>query len=231
MRLKTGVTVIVVAAGGSRRMGFNKLLAPLAGVPVLHRSLQAFEACAAVDQILVVASDDVASAVKQWQETSGLTKISAVLPGGAERHHSVAEGLKALTESCEIVAVHDGARPLIRPEQIGHCVEVARALSAAVCARPLTETIKRVNASGAVVEAMDREGVWVMETPQVFERGLLERAYDLVLKEGLLVTDEVSAVQHLGGKVHVVDNAWANPKITFPGDLAWAECLLKAWAV
>jgi 2-C-methyl-D-erythritol 4-phosphate cytidylyltransferase len=231
MRLKTGVTVIVVAAGGSRRMGFNKLLAPLAGVPVLQRSLMAFEACEAVDEILVVANGDVAQAVNQWKETGGLTKLLSVLPGGTERHHSVAEGLKALTESCEIVAVHDGARPLIRPEQIGHCVEVARALGAAVCARPMTETIKRVNASGAVVEAMDREGVWVMETPQVFERGILERAYEGVLREGLLVTDEVSAVQHLGAKVHVVDNAWANPKITFPGDLEVAECLLKAWAV
>jgi 2-C-methyl-D-erythritol 4-phosphate cytidylyltransferase len=129
-----------------------------------------------------------------------------------------------------MVAVHDGARPMIRPEQIAHCVEVARALGAAVCARPMTETIKRVDQSGTVIEAVDREGVWVMETPQVFERALIERAYADVLDKGLLVTDEVSAVQRLGVKVQVVDNAWANPKITFPGDLELAECLLKVWA-
>ena len=212
-------------------MGFNKLLAPLAGVAVLQRSLMAFEACEAVDEIIVIGGDEVAKAVHEWRAKEGFSKVAAVVPGGTERHHSVAAGLKALTASCEIVAVHDGARPLIRPEQIGHCVEVARALGAAVCARPMTETIKRVNASGAVVEAVDREGVWVMETPQVFERGILEKAYEKVLAEGVLVTDEVSAVQHFGVKVHVVDNAWANPKITFPGDLELAECLLKVWAV
>ncbi len=222
--------MIVVAAGGSRRMGFNKLLAPLAGVPVLKRSLMAFESCAAVDEVVLVAGDEVAKAVAAWQDSGGLDKLRAVLPGGAERHHSVAAGLKALSEDCEMVAVHDGARPMIRPEQITHCVDVARALGAAVCARPMTETIKRVDQSGSVVEAVDREGVWVMETPQIFERGLLERAYADVLEKGALVTDEVSAVQRLGVKVQVVDNAWANPKITFPGDLELAECLLKTWA-
>ncbi len=228
--LKMGVTVIVVAAGGSRRMGFNKLLAPLAGVPVLQRSLMAFEACPAVDEVVLVAGEEVAKAVVSWREAGGLGKLRAVLPGGAERHHSVAAGLKALAAECGMVAVHDGARPMIRPEQIAHCVEVARALGAAVCARPMTETIKRVDQSGTVIEAVDREGVWVMETPQVFERALIERAYADVLDKGLLVTDEVSAVQRLGVKVQVVDNAWANPKITFPGDLELAECLLKVWA-
>lgn len=228
--LKTGVTVIVVAAGGSRRMGFNKLLAPLAGVPVLQRSLMAFEVCPAVDEMVLVAGEEVAQAVGAWKQSGGLSKLRAVLPGGAERHHSVAAGLKALSAECEMVAVHDGARPMIRPEQIAHCVDVARALGAAVCARPMTETIKRVDQSGSVIEAVDREGVWVMETPQVFERALLERAYADVLDKGLLVTDEVSAVQRLGVKVQVVDNAWANPKITFPGDLELAECLLRVWA-
>jgi 2-C-methyl-D-erythritol 4-phosphate cytidylyltransferase len=94
----------------------------------------------------------------------------------------------------------------------------------------LSETIKRVDSSGAVVEAVDREGVWVMETPQVFERELLERAYAEVMSGGVLVTDEVSAVQRIGVRVQVVNNAWANPKITFPGDLALAECLLEAWS-
>lgn len=230
MMPKTGVTVIVVAAGSSRRMGFNKLLEPLAGVPVLRRSLMAFERCPSIDRMIVVAGAEVGEVVKQWQLEGGLSKLSAVVAGGVERHDSVAAGLGALGEECEVVAVHDGARPLIHLEQISHCVDVARAHGAAVCARPITETIKRVDSSGAVVEAMEREGVWVMETPQIFERTLLERAYVEVMRSGAVVTDEVSAAQRIGVRVQVVNNAWANPKITFPGDLALAECLLEAWS-
>lgn len=226
---KEGTTAIVVAAGGSRRMGFNKLLAELGGVPVLRRTLGAFEASREIDEVLVVAAGGVAEAVEAWRAEGGLGKLAAVLAGGAERHDSVAAGLAALGEACGWVAVHDGARPLIRPEQIRRCVETAREKGSAVCARPMTETIKRVDESGGVMEGIDRERVWVMETPQVFERGLLERAYAEVAARGLLVTDEVSAVQRLGVKVPVVDNAWANPKITFPSDLALAERLLEGW--
>ena len=219
------VTAIVVAAGGSRRMGFNKLLAPLAGTPVLRRTLTAFDACPAIDDLLVIAGDEVAAAIADWQSETALPKLRAVLPGGTERHFSVWAGLQTLA-SGGLVAVHDGARPLITPEQIARCVETARASSAAVCARPLTETIKRVDASGHVGESLDRSGVWVMETPQVFAVDLLRRAYESVLAAGLLVTDEVSAVQHLGSPVRVVENAHPNPKITFPADLLLAERLL-----
>ncbi len=225
---KTGrVSAIVVAAGGSRRMGFNKLLAPLAGTPVLRRTLAAFEACAAVDEVFLIAGDDVAAVVADWRAEPGLAKLRAVLPGGAERHFSVWAGLQALAGGGGLVAVHDGARPLIRPEQIARCVAAADEHGAAVCARPLTETIKRVDAAGQVTEALDREGVWVMETPQVFRVELLRRAYEAVLAAGLLVTDEVSAVRHLGEPVRVVENAWPNPKITFAGDLELAGRLIS----
>lgn len=227
---KTGVTVIVVAAGSSRRMGFNKLLEPLAGVPVLLRSLMAFEACPAIDRIIVVAGGEVGDVIEHWRVEGKVQKLGSVVEGGAERHDSVAAGLASLGEECEVVAVHDGARPLIHSEQISHCVDMARAHGAAVCARPMTETIKRVDSSGAVVEAVEREGIWVMETPQVFERDLIERAYEEVKHSGAVVTDEVSAVQKIGVRVQVVNNAWANPKITYPGDLRLAECLLEAWS-
>ncbi len=223
---KERVTAIIVAAGGSRRMGFNKLLAPLAGVPVLRRTLAAFESCAEIDDLIVIAGDEVAEAVAPWQNEPGLSKLRAVLPGGNERHFSVWAGLQAVTGD-GLVAVHDGARPLITPEQIARCVEAARESGAAVCARPLTETVKRVDARGLVNESLDRSGVWIMETPQVFHAGLLRRAYESVLAAGLLVTDEVSAVQHLGEPVHVVENPDPNPKITFPADLKLAEKLLN----
>lgn len=217
-------SAIIVAAGSSRRMGFNKLLAPLAGVPVLHRTLGQFQACAEVCEILVVAGDEVRAVVETWR--ADFPKLVAILPGGAERHLSVWAGLQACTADSDVVAVHDGARPLIQPEQITRCMEAARSLAAVACARPMTETIKRVDAAGRITESLDRTGVWVMETPQVFQRDLLVRAYEAVIRDAALVTDEVSAVQHVGEVVSVVENTSPNPKITFPADLTLAERFL-----
>jgi 2-C-methyl-D-erythritol 4-phosphate cytidylyltransferase len=125
-----------------------------------------------------------------------------------------------------MVAVHDGARPLITPEQIARCIARARECKAVACARPVTETLKRVDARGVIAGNLEREGAWIMETPQVFELALLCRAYDCVVREGLLVTDEVSAVQHVGAQVFVLDNPAPNLKITYPADLELAAKLL-----
>lgn len=215
-------SAIIVAAGSSRRMGFNKLLAPLAGEPVLRRTLGVFQACAAIDEILVVTSDALRPEIEAWR-SGGLDKISQILTGGAERHLSVLAGLQALNPACEIVAVHDGARPLISVAQITRCVEAARIQAAVACARPMTETLKRCDSTGRIIESIDRANAWIMETPQVFQRALLVRAYDAVIRDGLLVTDEVSAMQHLGEPVHVVENFELNPKITFPADILLAQ--------
>jgi len=219
-------SAIIVAAGSSRRMGFNKLLAPLAGVPVLWRTLGEFQACAEVDEIIVVTGEEVAEQIEQWRENGGLSKLVAVIPGGTERHLSVWAGIQACSPQSEIIAVHDGARPLIEPAQISKCIAAAREQRAVACARPMTETIKRADASGVITESLDRTGVWVMETPQVFAKELLVSAYEAVIRDGALVTDEVSAVQHIGAAVFVVDNPSPNPKITFPSDLTLAEQFL-----
>lgn len=216
-------SVILVAAGSSRRMGFNKLLAPLAGVPVLQRSLQAFDGCDCVDEIILVAGDEVREAVESWKDGGRLGKVSSIVAGGSERHFSVRAGLDALDDASQWVAVHDGARPLISREQIQRCFDFAARKDAAACARPVTETLKRVSDDGRIVDAIERTGAWVMETPQVFSVELLKRAYERVLAEDLLVTDEVSAVQHLDHPVYVVENSQPNPKITFPSDLNLAE--------
>lgn len=222
------VTAIIVAAGGSTRMGFDKLAAPLAGKPVLRRSIEAFDACEAVSDLIVVASEKAREMVQAWQGEGAFHKPLTVCAGGAFRHFSVREGLKILPPSTDLVAVHDGARPLITPEQIARCIARAQETLAAVCARPLAETLKRADADGVITESIEREGAWIMETPQVFDRALLCQAYDKVMEDGVLVTDEVSAVQHFGGMVCVVDNPSPNPKITFPGDLKMAERLLGA---
>lgn len=218
------VSAIIVAAGNSRRMGFDKLLAPLAGKPVLLRTLEAFDQCEAVDEIVVVAGGEVAGMVEGWK--NGISKLRAVVAGGVERHLSVWNGLQAMSPEAGIVAVHDGGRPLIASEQIARCIARAREVGAVSCARPMTETLKRADAEGRITGSIDRTNAWVMETPQVFDRALLVRAYEHVMREHLLVTDEVSAVQALGEAVHVVEDTSPNLKITFPADLVLAEKLL-----
>lgn len=215
-------TAIIVAAGSSRRMGFNKLLAPLAGEPVLRRTLGVFQTCPDIDEIILVAGELLQAEIQSWL-SAGLGKVARIIPGGAERHLSVHAGLQAVDPACEIVAVHDGARPLISANQISRCVEAARRQAAVACARPMTETLKRCDAGGRISESIDRTNAWIMETPQVFRRELLVRAYDAVIRDHFLVTDEVSAVQHLGESVFVVENTEPNPKITFPADIVAAE--------
>ncbi len=215
-------SAIIVAAGSSRRMGFNKLLAPLAGEPVLRRTLGVFQSCAAIDEIIVVTSDALRPEIEAWC-ASCLDKITQIIIGGAERHFSVHAGLQALNPACQIVAVHDGARPLISVAQITRCIEAARTQAAVACARPMPETLKRCDSTGRIIDSIDRTNAWIMETPQVFQRDLLVKAYDAVLRDGLQVTDEVSAVQHLGASVFVVENFELNPKITFPADILLAQ--------
>jgi 2-C-methyl-D-erythritol 4-phosphate cytidylyltransferase len=179
-----------------------------------------------VGEIIVVTGDEQREQIAQWQQTGELSKLVAVIAGGAERHLSVWAGIQACSPETDIMAVHDGARPLISPDQISKCITAAREKQAVACARPMTETIKRADASGRICESLDRAGVWVMETPQVFTKPLLVRAYEAVIREGALVTDEVSAMQHIGVPVFVIENTAPNPKITFPSDLTLAERFL-----
>ena len=219
-------SAIIVAAGSGTRMGFDKLLASLGGVPVILHTLRAFQTCLEVDEIVVVASPDRQEVIQRLADEAGLTKLRAFVPGGAERHLSVWAGIQAVAAGSDYVAVHDGARPLIHPSQISRCLAKARETGAAASARPVSETLKRADEAGRVCGSVDRSGLWIMETPQVFARPLLVQAYEAVLQEGVLVTDEVSALERLGHPVWLVDNPTPNPKITWPPDLAVAERLL-----
>jgi len=209
-------------------MGFQKLTASLLGKPVLRWTLEAFDDCPTIDHLVVVVGDATRDMVRAWAEDGMLRKPVTLSEGGTERHISVYGGLKKLPADTEFVAVHDGARPLITPEQISRCVNRAREARAVACARPVTETLKRVSSSGVITASVDREGTWIMETPQVFERHLLCQAYEQVMQQNLLVTDEVSAVQLTGAEVFVLDNPESNLKITYPSDLLLAEQLLQA---
>lgn len=222
------VSAILVAAGSSRRMGFDKLAADLAGESVLVRSLLAFEACPDVAEIRVVTSPERFDAVTGAAERLGMTKLVEVLPGGAERHLSVFAGLARVDATFDLVAVHDAARPLVTPTAISRCVEAAEASGAAALAHRVADTLKRADPAGEVTEAVSRENLWAMETPQVFSRSLLCDAYEALLARGELATDEVSAVAAVGHPVRLVENFEPNLKITVPGDLVVAGAVWRS---
>jgi 2-C-methyl-D-erythritol 4-phosphate cytidylyltransferase len=218
------VSAIIVAAGSGRRMGFDKMLVPLHGKPVVYWSLAAFEQCPEVDDIIVVTREDAMEEVQKIIRAEKLSKVRKVVAGGAERHLSVWNGLQAVeSKGCEYVAIHDGARPLVTPKLITDCFLLAEKHGAACCAAPIPDTVKRASYEQLVTESVDRQNLWAMQTPQIFSSGLILQAYASLMAHNELVTDEVSAIQKIGKRVALLQNDDYNFKITFPRDLPLAE--------
>ena len=220
------LTAILVAAGESRRMGFDKLFAMIAGRPVIAHTTRAFERANYVGEIIVVAREDRHAEIKTMIRDENFKKVRSIIPGGKHRQDSVRAGQDHLDAATKYVAVHDAARPLITPEQIDHVLEQCRIHSAASLAQPISDTLKYADTELFVAGPVDRHQLYAMQTPQIFERRLIEDAYQAVYAENASVTDEVSAVERLGRKVILVPNQDLNFKITYPRDLALAEFVL-----
>jgi 2-C-methyl-D-erythritol 4-phosphate cytidylyltransferase len=221
------VSAIIVAAGSSRRMGFDKLWAPLAGKPVIWHSLQAFSKTREIGEIIVVARKETVGDFEKLVRDDNLGKVCQIIGGGSERHLSVWNGLQAVnSHGSEFVAIHDGARPLTTPALIRSCLRCAMDHGAACCASPIPDTVKRANLEQMVAESVERSGLWAMQTPQVFASGLILQAYASLMARNEMVTDEVSAVQKLGKRIYLLKNEDWNFKITFPHDLELAEHVL-----
>lgn len=220
---------IIVAAGSSRRMGFDKLTANLAGKPVVAHSLLAFARTSSVTHVVLVTREERLEEFRALaKQYVGGTRVT-VVSGGSERHFSVWEGLCAADpDPSSYVAVHDAARPLIQPREIEACLKLAGKTGAATCAAPVADTLKRVDDAGEITGSVDRTGLWAMQTPQIFRVDILQRAYRQVLESGDLVTDEVSAMEQLGHRVPVYKNEEPNFKITVPHDLDLARLVLAA---
>jgi 2-C-methyl-D-erythritol 4-phosphate cytidylyltransferase len=225
------LTAIIVGAGSSQRMGFDKLFETILGKPVLAHTIAAFENAKSVSQIIVVAREDRRGEIENIVRNQNWKKVGSVLTGGEHRQDSVRAGISHLDGNAQYVAVHDAARPLITPEQIERVFRQCRAHGAAASAEAVTDTLKRADVDLAVAGAVDRDRLYSMQTPQIFERNLLEQAYRAVADEKLSVTDEVSAVESLGRKVVLVPNDDFNFKITYPRDLPLAEFVLRQRAV
>jgi 2-C-methyl-D-erythritol 4-phosphate cytidylyltransferase len=215
---------ILLAAGSSSRMQgtvADKILAPLAGRPVFAHSAAAFMQSAVADLYVVVYRDQ-----RQMMELSAYAPTPSVLVrGGRERQDSVMQALAALPSDIEHVFIHDCARPLIRPEQLVALHKIVRREMAVVLAHRVTDTIKEHRDDGHL-RTLNRPRLWAMETPQVFSRDLICRAYARVTARGLHITDDAQAVEQLDHPIALLENPQPNTKLTSPADLAWLEYLL-----
>lgn len=222
------MTAVVLAAGSSTRMGgVDKQFALIDGVPVLARTLLAFEQADCVQRIVIVTSAASIIAVQDLCRDYGISKAGDILPGGATRLESSLIGVNAAGE-CDLVAVHDGARPLVTPELIKRVRDAAKQHKAAIPAIPLNDTIKRVEKKLVAKGAPPRSELVAVQTPQIFDTALLRGALAKAAQSDKEFTDDASAVEALGMSVCVAEGDARNIKITRPLDLAIAEAIIAA---
>lgn len=220
-------TAIIVAAGKSERMGaaMDKAFLSLVNKPVVAWSLLAFERCPDIDRIVLVVRKDQLLASKAVARMFGISKLLAIVPGGAKRQDSVKAGLDACDIDTRYVVVHDGARPCITSDVISEVVKAVKRVPAVTVGRRATDTVKRVEKGTTVAATEDRAKLWAVQTPQAFQIKTLRAAYkDLGRKE---ITDDCQAVELIGEPVKIVENLKPNFKITTVEDLQIAGALLK----
>ena len=216
---------VIVAAGSASRMGgIDKVMAPLGGEPMILRTVRAFEDCEAVKEIVIVTREDLMGPIAEL--CSGFTKIRSVVQGGSSRQESVKLGLLAFSKEVRLAAVHDGARPLVSGELIDKVIRAAHSYGAAAPAIPVKDTIK-VFEGGFIAATPDRSTLRAVQTPQVMDRDLLLGALEKAEQGGTALTDDCSAVEHIGMRVRLVEGEERNLKVTTPLDLKIAELLLE----
>lgn len=216
---------VIVAAGNATRMGgIDKVMAPLGGEPMLVRTVRQFQQCDAIREIVVVTRSDLIVPVMDL--CHDFTKLTAVVVGGSSRDESVLMGLATLSEKCKLVAVQDGARPFASFELIDRVVRAANSYGAAAPGIAVKDTVKVVQ-GGLVKSTPDRSTLRAIQTPQVFDYDMLRSALLVCKRDKIAITDDCSAVEHLGMKVRIVEGDERNIKITTPMDLKIAEILLE----
>ena len=222
------VTAIIPAGGSGQRMGLDepKQFVALAGAPILIHTLRAFAATPAIAAIVVAAPAAEIARTEALIRQYGISKIHAVVAGGTTRQDSVQRGLAAVPADCDLVAVHDAARPLVTPALITACIAAAETHGAAIAAVPVKDTLKRETPDQVIAATVERSGLWQAQTPQVARRELLEAAYVAAARDHFVGTDEASLLEHNGCPVALVAGSETNLQITRPEDLTIAEALL-----
>jgi 2-C-methyl-D-erythritol 4-phosphate cytidylyltransferase len=208
-----------------------KVLLPLGGTPMLVHTLRALAAVALIGEMVVAVAPDHRDLARRLVEEAGPWPWPLIFAlGGAERQNSVAACLDALSPGIDLVAIHDGARPLVPPDGVTRAIEAANVHGAALLAVPSRDTVKTVDANGVVTATPPRESMWLAQTPQVFRVDLVREAHARARREGIVATDDAALVERLGAAVYVVLGGAANLKITTPEDLRWAEWYLQTRA-
>ncbi len=214
---------VIVAAGNASRMGgIDKVMAPLGGEPMVLHTIRAFEDCDAVREIVVVTRSDLIQQIGDL--CRDMTKVRAVVVGGKDRPESVRNGLAVLSKKVRLVAVHDGARPLITQTVIDRSIRAANTYYAAAPGVPVKDTVKVVS-GGVVASTPDRSALRAIQTPQVFDIDLLKGALERAQKDDAPITDDCSAVERMGMTVRIVEGDERNIKVTTPMDLTVAQML------
>lgn len=221
---------IVLAGGAGKRMGAatNKQFLLLDNRPILAHSLQIFEDCRPVDGIyLVVNQRDLPLIQEEVLEVYKFNKILKLVIGGRLRQDSVRNGLEAIDEPCDIVVVHDAARPFVSPAFVEKSISLMEMFDAIIPALPVKDTIKAISKEGFVSKTLERDSLWQVQTPQTFKYNLILKAYREGTAKKLLGYDDATFVEHLGKRVKVIEGSPYNIKITTPEDLIIAKGILS----
>lgn len=221
-----GCSVVVAAAGSSSRMGFDKVLAEVGGVPVIVRCLQSFQRAPGVKEVVVVTRTDLVPDVARLCQDYGLDKVSKVIRGGENRTQSVRLGTLECDPKSPLIAIHDGARPFVTIQVIEDAIAQAAVNGAAAPAVPVKDTIKAAH-DGVVEQTLDRGALYAIQTPQVFDGDLIRAALQKALDDGAQITDDCAAVERLGMKVVLTQGDERNIKLTTPADLLIGEVLAE----
>jgi 2-C-methyl-D-erythritol 4-phosphate cytidylyltransferase len=225
------VSAIIVAAGKGIRMkgATRKQYLKISGQPILSYSLVTFEACTLIEEIcLVVPKEDIHDCQNKIISKLNLKKRVHLVPGGVYRQDSVYNGLLAISKNADTVVIHDGVRPFIRPEDLISCIVCAKNVGACVLGTPVSDTLKRVDKSQMIEETLNRENIWLIQTPQAFQYDLILKAHETAKRDGIFGTDDASLVERLGVRVKIKNGSKLNIKITVKEDFAVANALFDA---
>jgi len=224
------ISALIVAAGQGRRMGSarRKQYLPLSGRPILTRTLQAFDMCSRVQQIIVVVPpSEIGFCESEIVPAAGLDKKVKLIAGGNRRQDSVFNGLESIGEQAGVVLIHDGVRPLVSAALIDACIQGAEQWGACIPVLSSVETPKLINKRGIVAQTVPRDQLGLAQTPQAFQLALIRQAHAEAKRRGFEATDDASLAEAAGIDVHVISGLRENIKITTPEDLALAEILLE----
>ncbi len=228
-RLTGKVAVVITAAGKGTRMhsNINKQYMELGGMPVLARTIAAFQQCSQVDEIIVVINEeDINFCKNKIIERFQFSKVKSLVSGGAQRQNSVYKGLCAIGDDCGIVLIHDGARPFVAIESISESINTAQKFGACGLGVRVKDTIKISGPNGFVASTPDRSSLWSIQTPQSFDYGIIMRAHEAAVKNNYTGTDDMVLVEKLGIPVKILEGSYNNIKITTPEDLIVGESIL-----